>query len=337
MGTKLKFGLLLPHFGRNASFRKILDGAKRAEEYGFDSVWVRDHLVFRPHDFEPQAFNSQDTTHITYFESFVTLAAVAAVTKKLLLGTAMNIPHRHPIHNAQLFATLSRLSGGRVIAGVGWGTYAHEFDALGLPSTRDDFRGLFIEGVQIMRRLWSEGKLSHKGTYFTFEDVEIRPQPVKKIPIWYGGRSPAACRMAVEFCDGWMPGHMPLATFRKFARYTREQCQKNGREMLPMATIPFTTIARDREASLSKVDIPGLWNEGNRNSTWVKPASGSFSRIEDMEGMLLWGTPGDIVEVTRKYEEAGLSHIVYDFRYRYDDWEEQMDLLGNEVLPQLRG
>ena len=53
--------------------------------------------------------------------------------------------------------------------------------------------------------------------------------------------------------------------------------------------------------------------------------------------MLLWGTPGDIVEVTRKYEEAGLNHIVYDFRYRYDDWEEQMDLLGNEVLPQLRG
>ena len=69
MGTKLKFGLLLPHFGRNASFRKILDGVKRAEEYGFDSVWVRDHLVFRPHDFEPQGFDSQDTTHITYFES----------------------------------------------------------------------------------------------------------------------------------------------------------------------------------------------------------------------------------------------------------------------------
>jgi hypothetical protein len=75
-------------------------------------------------------------------------------------------------------------------------------------------------------------------------------------------------------------------------------------------------------------------------SQWISQGfgtTGNFSRIEDLEGMLLWGTPSDIVEVTRKYEEAGLNHIVYDFRYRYYDWKEQMDLLGNEVLLQLRG
>ena len=94
MGTRLKFGLLLPHFGRNASFQKILNGVKRAEEYGFDSVWVRDHLVFRPHDFEPQGFDSQDTTHITYFESFVTLAAVAASENQGFPVPSMILPPR---------------------------------------------------------------------------------------------------------------------------------------------------------------------------------------------------------------------------------------------------
>ena len=328
MGTKLKFGLLLPHFGDQASFQKSLDGARKAEEYGFDSVWVRDHLVFEPHGLE-----GQDNTH---YECFITLAAIAPVTTKIILGTGTVIAHRHPIYMAQLFATLSKLAGGRVVAGIGQGTFAHEFEVAGLPFGDEDRFGLIEESVQVMRRLWSEGRVDHQGKYFTFENVELRPQPVEKIPIWYGGASPASCRRAVDYCDGWMPGRIPLATFKKLVGYLHDLCQKSGREMVTTGAIPITTIARDREASLTNVNVSGLVNEGNRRSWWVKPASGTFSKIEDIEGLLLWGTPDDIATVTRKYEEAGLDHIVYDFRFRFDDWEEQLDLLGKEVLPQLR-
>ena len=330
MATKLKFGLLLPHFGGQASFRKILDGARKAEEYGFDSVWVRDHLIFEPHGME-----GQDNTH---YECFMTLAAIAATTERITLGTGTIIAHRHPIYGAQVFATLSQLSGGRVICGVGQGTFAGEFKAAGLPYTTEDRFGLMKESVEVMRRLWSEGQVTHQGQYYNFENVEIRPRPVQEIPIWYGGSSPASCRRAVDYCDGWMPGRIPLTTFTKLVKYLGEQCQKQGRKMLTTAAIPITSVAHDREASLKDVNVAGLVNEGNTNRPWwVKPESGTFSKIEDIEGMFLWGTPDDIAAVTRKYEDSGLNHIVYDLRFRFADWDEQIDLLGKEVLPQLRG
>lgn len=117
----LKFGLVLPHFGQHASVEKCLEGAIKAETYGFDSVWVRDHLVFTPYDME-----GTDNTHI---EGLLVLSAVAAVTKKLTVGTAMTICHRNPIHLAQCFAALSRIANGRVIMGMGLGGFPHEFAA----------------------------------------------------------------------------------------------------------------------------------------------------------------------------------------------------------------
>ena len=93
MATKLKFGLLLPHFCEYASTELCIEGSKKAEAYGFDSVWVRDHLVFEPHGME-----GEDNTHI---EGLLILAAISSVCKKLTLGTGTVIAHRHPIHLAQ--------------------------------------------------------------------------------------------------------------------------------------------------------------------------------------------------------------------------------------------
>jgi alkanesulfonate monooxygenase SsuD/methylene tetrahydromethanopterin reductase-like flavin-dependent oxidoreductase (luciferase family) len=328
MATRLKFGLLLPHFGQQASYDKVLEGARKAEQYGFDSVWVRDHLVFEPHGME-----GTDNTH---YESFITLASIASITTRLTLGTATVISHRHPIHLAQLCATLSVLSRGRVILGIGAGTFPHEFESGGLPSTNEGRFALAKENVEVIRKLWTGGKITHRG-HFAFYDVELKPTPVKPIPIWYGGGTPASCRRAVEYADGWMPGRIPLATFKQCMQYLGELCQKAGRTMVTAAAIPITSLARDKETALGKVNVKGLINEGNKKPTWVKPASGTFSRLEDIEGLLLAGTPGDIARDTRKYEEAGLNHIVYDLRFRFADWDEQVDLLGKEVLPALRG
>src|SRR4249920_2777749 len=118
MATRLKFGLLLPHFGAYASVENCLEGARKAEAYGFDSVWVRDHLVFAPHGIE-----GNDNTHV---EGLLVLAAIASVTQRLVLGTSMVICHRHPIHLAQLFAGLSAISNGRLIMGMGIGGFSHE-------------------------------------------------------------------------------------------------------------------------------------------------------------------------------------------------------------------
>lgn len=328
MPTKLKFGLLLPHFGGQASFEKCIEGAKKAEAYGFDSVWVRDHIVFEPHGME-----GTDNTHL---ECFLILAALASVTKKLILGTGTNIPHRHPIHLAQLFAGLSTICNGRVIMAIGIGQFPHEFAAVGLPNALEDRANLTKANVAIVRRLWAGEKLSYEDRYFSFKDVVLKPRPVKPIPVWYGGGTTAACRRAADYCDGWMPGRIPLATFKKCIGFIHELCDKAGKPMVTAAAIPITTIAKDKETALSKVNVKGLINEGNKKPTWVKPAAGTFSRLEDIDGLLLAGTPADIVRDTRNYEAAGLNHIVYDFRFRYEDWFEQLDFLGKEVLPAMR-
>ncbi len=328
MATKLKFGLLLPHFGDQGSAEKCIEGSKLAESYGFDSVWVRDHLVFEPHGME-----GTDNTHI---ECVAILSAISSVCRKLTLGTGTIISHRHPIHLAQCMAALSVLADGKVVMGIGAGTFQHEFAAAGLKNTREDRFNLAKVNSHIVRRLWAGEKVDYEDDYFSFKDVELKPTPVAPIPIWYGGGTPASCRRAVDYCDGWMPGRIPLATFHKCIRYLHDLCDKAGKPMVTTGAIPITSIARDKDTAVSKVNAPGLINEGNKKPTWVKPASGTFSRLEDIEGLLLAGAPEDIVRDSRRYEEGGLDHIVYDLRFRYADWYEQIDLLGKEVLPALR-
>ena len=328
MGPQLKFGLLLPHFGAYASAENCLEGARRAEAYGFDSVWVRDHLVFEPHGIE-----GNDNRHI---EGPLLLAAVTKVTHRLTLGTSMVICHRHPIHLAQLFAGLSVLSGGRLIMGMGIGGFPHEFIAACRPSGLADRARLAKLNAAICRRLWAGERVSSSDEVFTFKDVELKPVPVRPIPIWVGGGTPAACRRAVDYGDGWMPARITLATFRKSVLYLREICQEGARPMITTAVMPFTSIGKNRAAAIGAVDVHALLTEAERYPTWVKPASGRFSTLEDIEGFLLAGTPEDIIRDSRAYQQAGADHIVYDLRFRYADWYEQITLLGEEVLPALR-
>jgi probable F420-dependent oxidoreductase len=324
----LKFGLLLPHFSAHASAEKCLEGARRAEAYGFDSVWVRDHLVFKPHPSD-----GSDNSHI---ESLVLLAAVAAVTKQISLGTAMTICHRHPIHLAQSFASLSAISNGRIILGLGLGGFPHEFAAAGRPAALAERVKLAEINLEICRKLWRGEKLTHQSEYFAFEDVALKPTPVQPIPVYIGGSTRAACRRAVAFGDGWMPARINLPTFVKRIDYLQMLCRQTQRPMVRSAVMPFTTIGKDQAAALQGIDVNGLLDEAYNFAMWVKPDSGKFETLADLQGVIMAGSPADIVRESRAYERAGADHIVYDLRLRFDDWYEQLDLLGNEVLPALR-
>ena len=328
MSSKLKFGLLLPHFGEHASVEKCLAGARRAEAYGFDSVWARDHLVFKPHPGE-----GSDNSHI---ESLLLLSAVAARTERIYLGTAMTICHRHPIHLAQAFAGLSAISNGRVIMGLGLGGFPHEFAAAGRPSGLQDRANLARLNIEICRRLWAGENLSHQTDYFEFANVALKPTPTEHIPIYVGGSTPASCRRAVELGDGWMPARINIATFGARIEYLHKLCQQAGKPMVRTAVMPFTTVGKDQQSALQGIDVTGLIHEAHNFSTWVRPASGKFSTPEDIAGVILAGSPTEIVRQSRTYEESGADHIVYDLRLRFRDWYEQIDLLGNDVLPALR-
>ena len=105
--------------------------------------------------------------------------------------------------------------------------------------------------------------------------------------------------------------------------------------MMTVGVMPLTSIAKDKETALGHVNVKSLISEANKNATWVKPAGGIFSTLDDIRGLILAGTPEDIVQGARAYQAAGADLVVFDLRFRSSDWYQQVDLLGKEVLPAL--
>ena len=105
--------------------------------------------------------------------------------------------------------------------------------------------------------------------------------------------------------------------------------------MTAVGVMPLTSIARDKETALRHVNVKGLIDEANKNSNWPKPGSGTFSTLDDIRGLILAGTAQDIVREIQAYQAAGANLIVFDLRFRYSDWYQQIELLGKEVLPAL--
>jgi alkanesulfonate monooxygenase SsuD/methylene tetrahydromethanopterin reductase-like flavin-dependent oxidoreductase (luciferase family) len=325
----MKFGLLLPHFGEHASKEKLLEGSKLAEDVGFDSVWVRDHLVFEPH-------GEMEKPNRTFYDALTTLTAIGAVTERIELGTGSLIPFRHPLVTALMAGTITQLVGPRLILGFGAGTFDHEFDAIGW-GDRDRVE-LVRSNAEILRRVFTENDVDYSDGNFTFNDITIEPKPVGgRVPFWYCGATPRSARLAVEFCDGWMPGRISLHTMAKRIETMRDLSERQGKTMPTIAVIPPTSIEETREEALKHVNIPGLLAWANKSKFAVRPPSGKFETVEDLEGQLIVGSPDEAVAEIKKFGDLGTQHLVFDFRFKFDRFFEQIKLLGSEVLPHLRG
>jgi alkanesulfonate monooxygenase SsuD/methylene tetrahydromethanopterin reductase-like flavin-dependent oxidoreductase (luciferase family) len=325
----MKFGLLLPHFGEHADKEKLLEGSKLAENLGFDSVWVRDHLVFEPH-------GEMEKPNRTFYDALTTLTAIGAVTERIELGTGSLIPFRHPLITALMAGTITQLVGPRLILGFGAGTFDHEFEAIEW-GDRDRVE-LVRSNAEILRRVFTGNNVDYTDDNFTFNDITIEPKPVGgRVPFWYCGATPRSARLAVEFCDGWMPGRISLGTMAKRIDTMRELSDARERPMPTIAVIPPTSIEETREEALRHVNIPGLLAWANKAKFAVKPPSGHFETVEDLEGQLIVGSPDEAVAEIKKFQDLGTQHLVFDFRFKFDRFFDQIELLGREVLPQLRG
>jgi alkanesulfonate monooxygenase SsuD/methylene tetrahydromethanopterin reductase-like flavin-dependent oxidoreductase (luciferase family) len=325
----MKFGLLLPHFGEHASKDKLLRGSQRAEELGFDSVWVRDHLAFEPH-------GEMEKPNREFYDALTTLTAIGAVTERIQLGTGSLIPFRHPLVTALMAGTMSQLLGpDRLILGFGAGTFDHEFEAIGWGDY--DRVEMVRSNAEILRRVFTENNVSYSDDIFSFDDISIEPKPLGgRIPFWYCGATPRSARLAVEFCDGWMPGRVSMATMAKRIETMKELSAAQEKPMPTVAVIPPTSIEATREEALKHVNIPGLLAWANKAKFAVKPPSGTFETVEDLEGQLIVGSPEEAVRELKKFEALGVEHLVFDFRFKFDKWFDQIELLGAEVLPQFR-
>ena len=229
------FGLLLPTreivmSQEVPNFLQIIDLAEQAEALGFASVWAGDSVLARPR-----------------FEALTTLAAVAARTQRVQLGTAVLLPAlRHPVVLANEVASLDLVANGRLILGMGIGgnnsTVAQEFAACGVSIARRV--GLFEETITLMRRLWTEPEVTFQGRYFQVQSARLGLPPLRKsgVPLWLAGSVDNALRRVLRLGDGWLPISSSPHAFT--ADWERLQVfgQEMGRDAQDLHRCLYTTL-----------------------------------------------------------------------------------------------
>lgn len=320
----MRLGILLPHFGHIATKERLIDRAPTWERWGFGSVWSRDNLFFRGHDFEPRGTRMVDP--------FTTLTAIGAVTQRLVLGTATIVPIRHPLVMAQLLGGVSFTAGaGRLVVGIGAGGQKSSFDAVD-PSGELWARRTEVvkELAEVLRLSFSGEGVSYKGQFYEFSDVTMDPRPEADTPIWYGGSTPASVRRALEYCDGWFPGRCPMATLKDRLAQLAQGEESQGRR-LARAIIPIFSLAPSKEEALAAVNVDGLLEEGRQRKFW----KGDFSSVDELRGVLIAGTVDDCIQEIETLRDLGMDEVVFDFRMRPDDFDDQVQQVAEEILPKL--
>lgn len=272
--------------------------AERCDRNGFFYLAVSDHVGV-PRDLVPHM-------SATWYDTVATLGWLGAATERIRLMAYVSVlPYRHPLQTAKSYSTLDRLTGGRVILGVGAGHAAHEFECLGL-----DFRqrGKMLEEAMVcVRDAFLEEYPEHEGTFWSYRDLALQPRPVQspRPPIWVGGSTRAALRRAADLADGWLPQGPPEMGMKEAIAFLRERRAKNRGD----APIEIGGMALDAYVGTPSHEVP--------------------ERVVS-------GAPERLAERMRAQAELGVSHMCVRFHVR-DAGEllEQVDAFGETVAPLL--
>ncbi|MES2210109.1 MAG: LLM class flavin-dependent oxidoreductase [Chloroflexota bacterium] len=193
-GRPLRIGVQLPEVEREVRWPEYVAMARRAEELGFDTIWVGDHLLYR--------FSDGSTRGP--WEVWTLLSAIAASTSRIRLGPLVASTAFHaPAMLAKLAATVDEISGGRLILGLGAGWNETEFRAFGFPFDHRVDR--FEEAFTIVRTLLRDGAIDFDGRYFQARDCELQPRPARPggPPLLIGSRGERMLRIALPHVDAW--------------------------------------------------------------------------------------------------------------------------------------
>jgi probable F420-dependent oxidoreductase len=310
----VEFGVLIPTREVVMSGRPqtapLLAMAERAEAAGFDSVWIGDSITARPRH-----------------EPLTLMAAIAARTRRVRLGTGVLLPAlRPPVVLAHVVGTLDRIAEGRVILGVGIAAdtpaIRREFSAVGVPFERRV--GRFLETLEICRALWSRDHVSFKGAHFTLEDVTMEPKPPRAggPPIWIGGSGPTALREAARF-DAWFPTGPSVEFFAEQFPRIQSAARAAGRSPDDVLGAAYLTLALDPDPAKAEERMNQFLE-----TYYAAPAKVIKARQAGYAGSL-----EGCVEWIQRWIDAGARHIA--LRFAGGDQLAQVDEAANRLLPKL--
>jgi probable F420-dependent oxidoreductase len=298
----MRVGVTVPNVHETLAERATIEAVGRmADELGFDSVWCNDHLVIPAAadggGAEPAyaaAYGEERGQHI--YEPLIVLAYLAAVTRRVALGTSVYLlPLRNPVLAARQAVSLDRLSDGRLVLGVGVGWLESEFAALGVPYRERGRRT--DEAIAVFK-----AACGADGAGFLPKPVQ-QPHP----PLWIGGRSDAAVRRAARAGDAWHPSHLTVDELRRRIPELHAECERAGRSA---GAVAVTTRRRLVRGSL--------------------PADAEAERVLQGDAGAIAATVAELEQVGVAHlavEIPGASE---------GELLENLDWFGREVLPEVR-
>jgi alkanesulfonate monooxygenase SsuD/methylene tetrahydromethanopterin reductase-like flavin-dependent oxidoreductase (luciferase family) len=306
---RMRFGIVHPLLGSELDWPEVLRRVQQAESLGFDSYWFSDHPLLNP-------------------DCWTRLAALAVPTRTIRLGTMVScIYYRHPALLARIVADVDRMSGGRVVLGIGIGDFVPEFEQLGLPFPPTPIRQEALEdAILILRGMWGDRPFTLSGAHFRVHEAQVKPPPVQqpRVPILIAGAGErVTLRQVAAFADASNFGPNPHtggvfgvdAARRKFA-VLADHCARLGR--------PYESVLRTYWS-------PPVVLAETHDALRQKSATISTDEHRFYGEQMVIGTPAEVIPHFLRLVEAGFQYFIVHTRADM----ETARLLADRVLPAL--
>jgi probable F420-dependent oxidoreductase len=299
-----KIGLAWVNPAPQTKPENVVNFAKKCEAMGCHSMWTIDRIAY------------------DNLEPLTILGAAAGATQRIRLGTSVLLGNtRHPAHLAKIIATLDFISNGRITLGLGFGSREPDYKAVEIPYEHRGSRA--VEQVQLMKRLWTEENVTHKGKFFNVETLTVGPRPIQKPhpPIWTGGSAETALKRAGTWANGFISGSSAIVDFHvtwdKIASYAAAA----GRDPkdIEKASLAFMAIDDDKAKAVKTIEDYTMRYYGRLRG--------------DIEPVSIVGSAAQCAEKIEYFFSKGIDTLIIGVA---NPDPRQLDLFGEKVLPQVK-
>jgi alkanesulfonate monooxygenase SsuD/methylene tetrahydromethanopterin reductase-like flavin-dependent oxidoreductase (luciferase family) len=312
---------------------ETLEQVRLIRALGFDSIWAGEHHV---------------TPGFHFFPQFALLQRVASEAEGLWIGTNLALlPLHNPVELAEVGAFMDVMTGGRFLLGVGLGYRAEEYAVYGVPMPERVSR--LTEGVEIIRRLWSEDRVTHRGRHWQFSEAAIAPRPLQspRPPIMVGGQVEAAIKRAARIGDGWLV--VPIPTLDQLAPQMSLFKSARAAAGLPpsehICRLLEVGCAREEEGAFRRI-APFLMEKYKSYFSWglegltLDPKAPPEAQLRSLAAdRFAVGTRAQVTDALVAQHRAGITHLAMRVGWPgmgHNDILAGIELLGRQVLPEVR-
>ena len=312
---------------------ETLEQVRMVRTLGFDSIWAGEHHV---------------TPGFHFFPQMALLQRVAAEAEGLWIGTNVNLlPLHNPVELAEVGAFMDVVTGGKFLLGVGLGYRREEFEIYRVPMAERTSR--LTEGIEIIKRLWGEDRITHRGRHWQFTDASIRPRPLQspRPPIIVGGQVEASIKRAATIGDGWLV--VPIPTLDQLAENISTYRSARSAAKLPtsqnICRLLEVGCAADDETAFRRV-APYLMEKYRSYLSWglegltLDPNATPEQQFRSLAtNRFAVGAPDKVIEMLVAQHRAGITHL--SMRVSWPGMAQShilagIELLGRDVLPVVR-